>query len=350
MQIVTVEAFGGTENLRVDQRPTPSPGPGQVRVKVTSIGLNHADLMARRGEYRLVSGDPPFTPGIEAGGLVDCLGEGVTSVSAGQRVILGPHAPRRAPGMTSDVGGGTYRSHYICAAEDVVPAPDAIADDQLGAIWLPYLTAWGCLVWKQNLKPGQFVAIPAASSSVGLAAGQVARHCGAVPIGMTTSASKVEALKAMPEFDFAHLVVTRDQSGKQTSWHRDLKRITGGRGVDAFFDPVAAGEFLDMEIRALAQFGTIWVYGLLGEPGKVDVTPLIRKHAAIRGWVLGEIVAAGNPPLSDALAAILKGFETGVYRQRTAKSFPLSRVREAHEEMEKGNHIGKLVLVPDSHE
>ena len=128
-------------------------------------------------------------------------------------------------------------------------------------------------------------------------------------------------------------------------WNRDLRDLTGGHGIDVFFDPVASGAYLDTEVRSLAQHGTIWVYGLLGRPDTVDVTPLIRKLGAIRGWVL-------TGGFDDAEArwkacqSILARFADGRFKQHIAGTWKLDDVRTAHEAMEKGEHIGKLVLVP----
>lgn len=341
---VIAERFGGPQVLRVVERPMPSPGPGQVRLRITSIGMNHADLMARRGEYRLSSGDPPFTPGLEAGGVIDAVGPGVTDRGVGQRVILGAGAPRSGQGST---GGGTYRSHYVCAADQAIPAPEAIPDEQLGAVWLPYLTAWGCLIWKQQLKPGQLVALPAASSSVALAAAQVVRKAGGVSIGMTTKAEKVPKLRALPTCVYDHIVVTQQASGEgQTAWPNDLKRITHGHGVDVFMDPIAAGEFLSREVLCLAQGGTIWVYGLLGTLGLVNVHPLIRKRGSIRGWLINELIEAGPDALQRGYDQVLQGFTDGSFRQHVDRVFKLRDVQEAHEYMERGVHVGKLVLQP----
>jgi NADPH:quinone reductase-like Zn-dependent oxidoreductase len=343
MQQVIVNHFGGPETLRVEERPLPIPTDGQIRVRITSIGMNHADLMARRGEYKLSSGDPPFTPGIEAGGVIDAVGAGVVHREIGQRVILGAGVPRGS----NQMGGGTYRSHYLCAAEQTVPAPDAIPDEQLGAIWLPYLTAWGCLVWKQGIKPGNYVAFPAASSSVSLAAAQVARQAGAISIGLTSHAEKIERLRALPEGAYDHIVLTRNPSDQgQTPWPNELKQITHGHGVDVFMDPIAAGEFLNREILCLAQHGAIWVYGLLGNMGLVNVHPLIRKHARIQGWLVNELIEAGHEALTKGYDDILKGFTSGIYRQHVHRVFKLKDVRQAHEYMEQSEHIGKLVLQP----
>ncbi len=341
MKQVIVESFGGADRLELHDTPDPQPGPGQVRVRLTSIGLNHADLMAREGRYKIASGDPPFTPGIEGGGVIDAVGQGVSGDRVGQRVILTPDAPRNAAGGL----GGTYRELYLCADDQALPAPDAVPDDQLGALWLPYLTAYGCLVWKQQIKPGDVVALPAASSSVALAAAQIVKHHGGVAIGLTTSPDKVERLNQLDTAAYDHLVVTHDADRNMKPWHRDLRPLAPN-GVDVFFDPVAAGAYLSTEIKCLAQHGCVWVYGLLGAADTVDVTPLIRKHAAIRGWALSELVAAGPDAWLPACRRILDGFAEGWCRQHVDAVYPLADVRRAHEEMHRGRHVGKLVLTP----
>jgi NADPH:quinone reductase-like Zn-dependent oxidoreductase len=196
------------------------------------------------------------------------------------------------------------------------------------------------------LQPGQIVVLPAASSSVALAAAQIVRERGAGPIGLTTSPEKVEILKAIPSCAYEDILVARRGDSTEHEWVNALRRKTRGRGVDVFFDPVAAGEFLQNEIRCLAQRGTIWVYGLLGKPGHLDVTPLIRKWASIRGWVLGELTSADPALVDRACRDLLEGFARGAYRQHIGGTYALGEVRRANEEMELGRHIGKLVLVP----
>lgn len=344
MKQVIIDEFGGIEKMRLEEVPTPEPDADQVRVRLTSIGMNHADLMARRGEYKIASGEPPFTPGIEAGGIIEKVGANVTDRQVDDRVVLSIDAPRVAAGGL----GGTYRSHYIVPPDQTVvaPGPEVIPDDQLGTLWLAYLTAWGCLIWKQNLEPGQIVAIPAASSSVALAAAQIVKRHGGTAVGLTTSAQKSDAIKQTPKCSFDHLIVTHDESRNMLPFHRELKKITEGKGVDVFFDPVAAGAYLETEIRSLAQHGTIWVYGLLGKPDVLNVTALIRKHGSLRGWAVGELAAAGPTAFNPGCQHILEGFESGDYQQTIAGRFSLDDVHDAHREMEKGKHVGKLVLIP----
>lgn len=321
---------------------TPMPGAGEVLVRLLSIGMNHADLMARRGEYKISSGDPPFTPGLEGGGVIEATGSGVDGARIGQRVTLSPDAPRRAAGGM----GGTYRSHYVVAAEKALPAPKAVPDEQLGALWLAYLTAWGCLVWRQQMKHGDYVVLPAASSSVALAAAQVVKKFGGVAIGLTTKEEKARKLKELETSRYDHVVVTHDADGGMKKWNRELKELTQGHGVDVFFDPVASGEYLQTEIRSLAMGGAIWVYGLLGEPGAVDVTPLIRLGGMIRGWGLAELIGAGEKQWRAGCEHIFAGFADGTYKQHVGGTFRLEDVGHAHEVMEQGGHIGKLVLLP----
>lgn len=336
MYKVIVNAFGGTDRLQIVEQPDLIPGDNQVVVRLTSIGMNYADIMARRGEYKLISGSPPFTPGVEAGGTIAAIGKAVVDRQVGQRVILSIDAP-----VANGRGAGTYQSHYLTPADRTIPVPDGIADHLLGALWLSFMTAWGCLIWKQNLQPGQVVLIPAASSSVGMAASQVVKQYGGITIGTTTRPEKVELLQAMPEAQFDHLVVSRDRD-----WGKEIKQLTGGKGYQVAFDPIAAGDFLNTEIRLLGQGGTIWVDGLLGKPDRVDVSPLIRKFGAIRGWLLNEI-AAHPESAQQGYQHILEGVVTGRYQLRVAGTFPLKQVAQAHEVMEAGNHIGKFILIPE---
>ncbi|MCX7625864.1 MAG: zinc-dependent alcohol dehydrogenase family protein [Candidatus Sumerlaeaceae bacterium] len=345
MKIVVVNEFGDPEKLTIQEAADPIPARGEVRVRLTSVGINHADLMARRGEYKLYSGDPPFTPGLEGAGFIEAVGEDVSPSLLGEFVVLDARAPRRTSSVCPVEG--TYRTHYVVPAGYALPVPAGVPHIAAGTLWLSHLTAWGCLIWKQHLLPGQVVAIPAASSSVGLAASQVAQRAGAKIIGLTRSEAKAEILRTIPEARFDWIVVTHEPDGRLRPWHREIMRITEGHGVDVFFDPVAGGAYLDSEIRCLRPDGTIWIYGLLEKAGPVDLTPLIRKRAAVRGWVLGNLLEHQELALA-AQKEILRLVASGEYCQRIAKVFPLEAIREAHSIMERGEHVGKFVLSPSS--
>lgn len=340
MKTIIVKKFGGPEVLTLEESPTPSVGANEVLVRLTSVGLNHADLMAREGQYRLSSGEPPFIPGLEGGGIIEKSQS--KKWNEGDRVIIHPIVSRLKSGGSMQ---GTYRTHIVLPESMVIKAPDALPNNQLGAIWLTYLTAWGCLKWKHNLQAGQFVGIPAASSGVGLAAAQVVRSLGGIPIGLTTGDHKKEFISGLKENQFEHIVVTHNIDRKMWRWDKELMSLTGGNGIDVFFDPVASGDYFSYEIRALAQKGTIWIYGLLQGPDVVDLSPLIRKHGAIRGWLLSELLM-DDEGSAEGISAILQGFESGTYQQHLDREFLFDEVQTAHEEMEKGKHTGKLVLIP----
>lgn len=342
MKTINVNKFGGPDVLEIVEKSSPITKDNEVLVQVTSIGLNHADLMGRRGDYKLSTGQPPFVPGLEAGGIIKAVGKNVKDRKIGDRVILHPGATRKLPESSMN---GTYRTEIAVDSNYAIQAPDILPDNQLGAIWLTYLTAWGCLIWKENLQPGKYVAIPAASSGVGMAASQIVKQAGGSCIGLTTSESKKKQLQSLPESKFDHIVVTHNADGTMKRWHRDLQTITNGHGVDVFFDPVASGEYLNLEIRSLAQRGTIWIYGLLGDPGTVDVTPLIRKYASIKGWLLNELLE-DKSAVTLGIETVLKGFSEGNFKQYIGESFPFDLIREAHIAMDEGKHIGKLVLIP----
>jgi NADPH:quinone reductase len=340
MYKVVVKAFGEPDQLQILELPDPIPdrNSNQVVVRLTSIGMNHADLMARRGKYKLLSGEPPFTPGVEGGGYIEAIGDDVSDRFVGQRVILSIDAPQIGRRSGSE---GTYQSHYLTTADKTIPVPEAIPDQLLGAIWLPYLTAWGCLIWKQRLQPGEIVLLPGASSSVAIAASQIVKHYGGIAIGTTTSPDKLEKLRTLPEAHYDHLVAINDPE-----WSKEIRKFTNDKGLNVIFDPVASGKFLNTEICLLANEGTIWIYGLLGKVGIVDVTPLIRKRAAIRGWVLNELGIAEPEHLHSAYKHILESLAARIYQLPVAKLFSLQDVCQAHEEMEKGKHVGKLILIP----
>ena len=342
MQYVEIPAFGDVDQLKLREGPDPEPGPGEVLIEVTSIGLNHAELMARRGEYKAASGEPPFIPGIECGGVITSVGDSVSPDRVGERVAVSPAAPRNEA-----TGGGTYRSHYVCPADHALAVPDAVPDDQLGALWLAYLTAWGALVVKHGIGPGDIVGLPAASSSVALAAAQIARDRGAVPIGLTRYEDKAEQIQDLPTAAYEHVIATHDRDdGSLTRFDRKLKELTDGQGVDLFFDPVAAGAYLQQEIRSLASGGSVCIYGLLGKPDQLDVQPLIIRGGSITSFVLYQLLDGDPPPWRHACGEILKRFADGRFVQHLDATWPLAEVQTAHAEMEKSEHAGKLALVP----
>lgn len=336
MQQVVVKQFGDVEALELIEQPTPSPESDQILIQLTSIGMNHAELMQRAGYYKATSGDPPFTPGLEAGGIIQSVGRNVNTRHTGQRVILTLDATRN-----ENLGRGTYTSHYLTTPNYTLPAPDGIPDTHLGILWLPYLTAWGALIHRAQIKPTDFIMIPAASSSVAIAAAQIAKQIGAKILGTTTSPEKIELLNAMPEAPYDIILDTNNED-----WYKQAKAFTEGKGFNLIFDPVAAGEFLNAEIKLLAKNATLIIYGLLGKPDVVNITPLILKSARIQGFVIDELLHEPEDVIQTGYEYVLKHVATKQFNIPIAGKFKLAEVQKAHTTMHSGSHIGKFILTP----
>src|SRR3954454_9113895 len=199
MRAVVITKHGGPDVLQVQERPDPVPGPGQVRVAVQAAGLNFAEVMARMGLYA----DAPKTPcvvGYEVAGTIAELGEGVTGVAVGDRVMAG-----------TQFGG--HAEQVVVGAGDVIALPEALSFEQGAAIPVNYSTAWAGLITYGNLQPGEHVLLHAAAGGVGIAATQLAKLHGAEVWG-TASPSKHEAIRG---FGVDHaLDYTRD------GWDSDL--------------------------------------------------------------------------------------------------------------------------------
>jgi len=198
-RVVRFHETGGPEVLRIEDLDSPPPGANEVLIDVKAIGLNRAEAMFRAGRY-LEEPKLPSRLGYEAAGTVAALGEGVSNLKVGQRVAT-------VPGF-SMTKYGSYGERVVMPAWAAVPTPDNLTDVEAAAVWMQYVTAWGALIDIAKLQAGDSVLIPAASSSVGLAAIQIANSVGATPIALTRTSQKAEALR---EVGAAHVIATQEQ-------------------------------------------------------------------------------------------------------------------------------------------
>src|SRR6516165_4078484 len=219
--IVRFHQLGGPEVLKFEEAPQQRPGAGEVRLRVSAMGLNRAESMYYHGQY-LEQPRLPSRIGYEVAGVVDAVGEGV------DKALVGRHV--------STVPGFSQNQYGSLGEEAVVPAsalaafPSNLTAVQGAAIWMQYLTAWGALVHIAGVKAGDFVSIPAASSSVGLAAIQIVRDSGATAIAVTRRGAKKDELFALG----AHHVIASEEE----DYVARVKEITGDKGVGITFDPV----------------------------------------------------------------------------------------------------------------
>ena len=187
-RVVVFDKTGAPDVLHLVDEPVTEPGPGEVRVKIEAAGVNRLDQLMRSGAYPRPFQLPHARLGCEGTGIIDALGPGVDAVSVGDQVII-----TAVPAMDLN---GTYAEYTVVPAASVIPRPAGLDANSAAALWVAYSTAYGALVEKAGMRPGDHVLITAASSSVGLAAIQVANQIGAVPLAVTRHAAKKEALEA----------------------------------------------------------------------------------------------------------------------------------------------------------
>jgi NADPH:quinone reductase-like Zn-dependent oxidoreductase len=325
-RIVEFTSYGGPEVLTFNDVPDPLPGAGEVRIRVKAIGLNRAESMWRQGVY-IEPVKLPARLGYEAAGTLDALGEGVTDLAIGDAVSVIP--------SFSMNDYGTYADLVVVPASAVVRQPRSLAFAEAASIWMMFVTAYSALVEDARVGPGDFVIIPAASSSVGLAAIQIANYAGATSIALTRTSAKSDQLRAAGA---THVVATQE-----TDLVQEIMRITAGKGARVAFDPVGGPDFAKL-IAALSFQGIAYIYGALA----TEVTPLplldmIAKMPTIKGHNIW--LTSGNPDkLKAAIDYIRRGFEAGKLKPVIDRIFAFEDIVAAHRYMEANAQFGKIVV------
>ena len=326
--------LGGPEVLQIEDLPIVEPKSGEVRIRVQAIGLNRAEIMFRTGQY-LEQPEFPSRIGLEATGIVEAIGAGVTKVRIGDKVSV-------ATGQ-SIAKYGTYGETAIVPASSAISYPDNLTPEEAASVWVQYLTAYFAFVDLAKIQPGQSVLITAATGGAGLGAIEVARLLGAVAIATTRSASKQQALL---DLRADHVIVTsKEDLGSR------VKEITGGRGADLIFDPIA-GDTLPTLAEAVAWGGQIILYGALG--GTNVPYPLFAAFArnfTLRSYVVYSFcgletlgLRRNDEAFARAVRFINENLASGKLQPLIAKIFPLSEIQEAHRYMESNQQLGKIVI------
>ncbi len=323
---VRIHAFGGPEVLCIEEVNVPEPGTGEIRLRVRAIGINRTEVTLRSGRAPV----KPVLPtglGFEAAGIVDAVGPGVTGIKLSDRVALVP-----AYGAAQYA---LYGELAIAPARSVVAIPEGTDFIEAAATWAAFGTAWGGLIATGGLAPGQTVLIPAASSSVGLAAIQVANRIGARPIALTRTSAKRQALLARGA---GEVIATAEEDVVAA-----VSGLTAGKGADLVFDPVGGAAF-PLLTKSAAVGGTVVLYGALAaEPTLLTPFDVFARDLTIRGFALSALVR------SDARLAQLKDFvSTGVadrsLRPVIDRTFTFDQIAAAHRFMEAGGQVGKIVV------
>ena len=325
-KIVRFYETGAAEVLKIEELPLVEPGEGEVRLAVEAIGLNRAEVMFRRGQY-LENPELPSRLGYEAAGIVDAVGPGVSGIQIGDRVSTIPSFSMGTYGV--------YGESTVVPAYAVARYPDSLSPIEGTAIWMQYLTAFGALIEFGRLQKDAFVLITAGSSSVALAAIQIAKSAGALAIATSRGAAKKSFLKGAGA---DHVIVTDEEDLVEK-----VMAITSGKGVSLVFDPVA-GPLLEKLAGAAAPGAWIFEYGALSPaPTPFPLFPALAKGLTVRGYTLFEIVK--NPErLARGKRFVYNGLESGALKPVIDRTFPLASIVEAHKYMESNQQKGKIVV------
>jgi NADPH:quinone reductase-like Zn-dependent oxidoreductase len=325
-RVVRFYEYGGPEVLRIEEVEVPAPGPGEVRIRVKALGLNRAEAMLRSGTY-LEAPAFPSGLGFEAAGTIEALGEGVTGLAPGDAVSVVP--------PISMVRWPAYGELATFPSDLVVKHPPSLTWEAAAALWMQYLTAYGALIDIAKLRSGSLVVITAASSSVGLAAIQIANSVGATPIAVTRRSAKRKALLGAGA---AHVVAAAEEDLKSR-----LQEIAGPEGVQLVVDPVG-GPIFEPLTSAMARGGLLIEYGGLSpEPTPFPLFTVLGKSLTLRGYLVHEITGDAAR-LEAAKAFILEGLRSGALQPVIAKTFPFDQIVEAHRYLESNEQFGKVVV------
>jgi NADPH:quinone reductase len=319
MKAIRVSQFGGPEVLQLTDIPESTPGPGQAFVRIKASGINFIDIYQRRGEEP----EPlPYTPGLEAAGIVDCIGDGVENVKPGDRVAY-----------TSQLGA--YAEASVVQAERLIPLPTSFSFEQGAAFPCQGMTAHYLLHEFRSLKPGDVVLIHAAAGGMGLLLVQWAKLLGAVVIGTVSTDEKAKAAKAAGA---DHIVFYNRQN-----FVAETRRLTGDHGADLIIDGVGGTTF-EGDLEAAALRGHIVVYGEAGGLAKsVGPYELQNRSLTVSGALLSHFTLTRDELLMRA-RAVLREVEAGRLRLKAEHVFPLSEAAEAHRLLEGRQSIGKILL------
>jgi NADPH:quinone reductase-like Zn-dependent oxidoreductase len=341
MKAIYFTQHGGNEVLQYGERPDPVPGPGEVRVAIRAAALNHLDIFVRNG---IPNVPLPQIPGADGAGVVDAVGEAVTGVSPGDRVLLQPglycgvcefcSAGEQSICVSYGILGehvpGTFAERVVVPARNVFPVPEGLSFPQAAAFPLTYQSAWRMVVGRAAVRPGETVLIHGVGGGVAWAALQIALLSGARVIA--TTSGDVKAGRARDAG--AELVV--DYLKEDVA--QAVRRHTGKRGVDVVVDTVGEATWMT-SLRSAAKGGRIVTCGATSGPSpKEDIRLIFWKQLSILGSTMAN---------DREFRALHAAVAAGKLAPRIDRAFALPEAAAAYSLMESGQQHGKIVLVPE---
>lgn len=323
MTVIEIQGKGGPDVLVAASRPVPQPGPGQLLVKVAYAGVNRPDVLQRQGLYPAPKGHSDL-PGLEIAGEVVAVGEGVTRHAAGDRVM-------------ALVNGGGYAEYCLAEEAATLSVPHGLPLDQAAALPETFFTVWHNVFERGGLKAGEWFMVHGGTSGIGVTAIQLAKAAGAKVIATAGSAQKCEACRRLG----ADVAV--DYSAED--FVEVVKAETQGRGVDVILDMVG-GDYVDRNIRCLADDACLVnIAYQKGSKVTVDMMRVMLKRLTITGSTLRIRPNEVKGRIAQGIAtSVLPMLADGRVKIVMDSTFPLVEAGRAHQRMEAGSHIGKIVL------
>jgi NADPH:quinone reductase-like Zn-dependent oxidoreductase len=323
---VRIHEFGSPDVLRIENVDVGQPASEEVRLRIHAIGLNRTEITLRSGRLP-VKPALPTVIGFEAAGVIEALGPGVTGFRVGDRVALIPAYRSSEYAL--------YGEAAVAPARSLVAIPDNVGFVDAAATWSAYGTAWAGLVMVGKLKTSETALISAASSSVGLAAIQIANRLGARPVALTRTSAKAEELR--------HLGASAVIATAEQDVVAEVKSLTGGKGAELVFDPVGGPAFATLA-SATASGGTLVLYGALDtRPPILPQFDIFLRDLTVRGASLPAI--SRNEAMLEALKRfVVEGLADATLRPTISRTFPFDQIVDAHRFMEAGEQVGKIVV------
>jgi NADPH2:quinone reductase len=320
MRAIVISRNGGPEVLEPAEREDPVPGPGEVLINIAASGVNFVDTYFRTGLYPQQT---PYVPGVEGGGTVAAVGDGVTEFSAGDRVGWA-----QVP--------GSYAERAVIPADRVVSVPAEVSAEDAAAALLQGMTAHYLLHSTYAVQPGDTVLVHAAAGGMGLLLTQMAKLLGARVIGTVSTAEKEKLARD----------TGADEVLRYDGFPAEVRRLTGGEGVAAVYDGVGAATF-DGSLECLRQRGTLALYGYAsGKPEAFDINRLQTSGSVFltRPTLAHHVVSRDE--LVTRASAVLGWVAGGELRLHIGRRYDLADARTAHEDLEGRRTTGKLLLIP----
>lgn len=321
MRAVEFQEYGGPEVLRVVEAGVPEPGPGEVSIDVAYIGVNFADLKARAEGYRVPS--LPFRPGLEVSGRIRAVGAAVDGLRPGQEVAA----------LTD---GGAYAETVVAAAASVFPLPQGVSLRTAATLPTVLPTAHALVHEVGRLQAGETVLVQGAAGGIGTVAGQLAKAAGAGAVyGVVSDASKAEHARA---YGYDEVFVG-------PGFDEEVRRATGGRGVDLALDPVG-GDTFRRSLDALAVFGRLVSFGNASsaEPWQVGQPELYPLGRSVAGFSILSLARTAPDALRALAGRAFRAVAEGGVELPVTAEFPLAEAAGAHQLLGSRKSTGKLLL------